>query len=72
MDFDEVHKPSRLGPLARCPFANFPQPLYVFPRREMHMSRRSSLQSLILPLVLVLFYSLFATAQAKPVDAEGE
>jgi hypothetical protein len=37
----------------------------------MHTSRRSSLQSLILPLLLVLFYSLFATAQAKPVDAEG-
>ncbi len=35
------------------------------------MSRRSSLQSPILPLLLVLLYSLFATAQAKPVDAEG-
>ena len=34
------------------------------------MSRRSSLQSLIL-LLLMLFSSLFVTAQAKPVDAEG-
>ena len=31
--------------------------------------RRSTLP--ILPLLLVLFYSLFAAAQAKPVDAEG-
>ena len=35
------------------------------------MSRRSSLQLPILPLLLVWFYSLFAAAQAKPVDAEG-
>ena len=34
------------------------------------MSRRSSTLSLILPL-LTLFCSLFAQAQAKPVDAEG-
>ena len=37
------------------------------------MSRRPSLlsPSLILPLLLTLLYSLFAVAQAKPVDAEG-
>jgi alpha-glucosidase len=36
------------------------------------MFRRSSLlPSLILPLLLTLFGSLFAAAQAKPVDAEG-
>ena len=35
------------------------------------MPRRSSLPSLILPLLLTFFYSLFAAAQAKPVDAEG-
>jgi hypothetical protein len=29
------------------------------------------LPSLILPLLLTLLYSLFAVAQAKPVDAEG-
>src|ERR1039458_3255314 len=37
----------------------------------MHMSRRSSLPLPILPLLLVLFYSLCAAAQAKPVEAEG-
>jgi len=35
------------------------------------MTRRSPLQSLILPLLLMLFCSRFATAQAKPGDAEG-
>jgi len=35
------------------------------------MSRRPSLSSLILPLLLALFHSLFVAAQAKPVDAEG-
>ena len=37
------------------------------------MPRRSSLRlpPLILPLLLTFFYSLFASAQAKPVDAEG-
>jgi alpha-glucosidase len=36
------------------------------------MSRRSSFSpSLILPLLLTVFYSLFAAAQARPVDAEG-
>ena len=35
------------------------------------MSRRSPLPSLILPLLLTLFYSLFVAAQAKPVDAES-
>ena len=35
------------------------------------MSRRSSLPLPILPLLLVLFYSLFAAAQAKPVEAEA-
>ncbi len=36
------------------------------------MSRRSSLlPSLILSLLLIFSYSLFAAAQAKPVDAEG-
>ncbi len=35
------------------------------------MSRRSSLTLAILALVPVLFCSLFAAAQAKPVDAEG-
>jgi alpha-glucosidase len=35
------------------------------------MSRRSSLSSLILPLLLTFLCSLLAAAQAKPVDAEG-
>jgi|ERR1019366_4242272 alpha-glucosidase len=37
------------------------------------MSRRSSLllPSLVPPLLLTLLYSLFAAAQANPVDAEG-
>jgi len=35
------------------------------------MSRRSSLPSLILPLLLTFLCSLLAAAQAKPVDAEG-
>jgi len=40
---------------------------------EKFMPRRSSLRlpSLILLLLLTFFYSLFASAQAKPVDAEG-
>src|ERR1035437_6565279 len=45
--------------------------LLLFCRGEKLMSRRSSRPSLILPLLLTLFYSLFAAAQAKPVDAEG-
>ena len=35
------------------------------------MPRRSSLPLLALPLLLMFFCSLFAAAQAKPVDAEG-
>src|SRR5271157_1456228 len=41
-----------------------------FPGEKL-MSRRPSLSSLILPLLLALFYSLFVAAQAKPVDAVG-
>jgi alpha-glucosidase len=45
----------------------------MFSPGEKFMPRRSSLllPSLVLPLLLTFFYSLFAAAQANPLDAEG-